>query len=40
MNARIQLMEERQDFTERLLAAPKATGSAAPNRQEREKNDG
>jgi len=23
MNARLQLMEERQDFTERLLAAPK-----------------
>jgi len=23
MNARLQLMEDRQDFTERLLAAPK-----------------
>ena len=30
MNARLQLMEERQDFTERLLAAPK----------DKEKNDG
>ena len=40
MNARLQLMEDRQDFTERLLAAPKAPGIPPPNRQEEEHIDG
>jgi hypothetical protein len=40
MNARLQLMEERQDFTERLLAAPEAPGIPAPDRLGKEHIDG
>jgi hypothetical protein len=40
MNARLQLMEERQDFTERLLAAPKGKGASIEGPHDKEKNDG